>query len=142
MFSNYNETLMARSIGAIVIGFLYIGVLSIGADSLLERVAPGAFDDAGRVHSVPLLLFTQLYVAVFAISGCYLTALLAPSHPMRHALIVGAVGLAFSIVATITLWDMVPVWYHVLTLALVMPFAWIGGRIRENQLAPRTLATS
>lgn len=87
---------------------------------------------------MPLLLFTQFYVAVFAITGCYLTARLASSHPMRHALILGVLGLAFKIVGTITLWDMVPVWYHVLALALVMPYAWIGGRLREDQIVRGT----
>jgi hypothetical protein len=26
------------------------------------------------------------------------------------------------------------VWYHVVQLALVMPYAWLGGRLRERQL--------
>lgn len=131
---------MARSIGAIVLGFILIGALSVGADALLRSLVPGAFDAAGRVESVPVLLLMQAYVAVFAITGCYLTARLAPSHPMRHALILGALGLAFNIVGSITLWDTVPAWYHVVALALVMPFAWIGGRLRENQLARRPTA--
>lgn len=131
---------MARSIGVIVLGFILIGALSVGADALLRLLVPGAFDAAGRVESVPVLLLMQAYVAVFAITGCYLTARLAPSHPMRHALILGALGLAFNIVGSITLWDLVPVWYHVVALALVMPLAWIGGRLRENQLARRPVA--
>lgn len=128
---------MARSIGAIVVGFLVIGLLSVGADAALRAVAPGAFDAAGRVDSVPVLLLMLGYVAVFAIAGCYVTARLAPSHPLRHALILGVLGLAFNVAGSIALWDTAPVWYHVVALALVMPLAWIGGRLREIELSRR-----
>ena len=125
---------MARSIGAIVLGFLLIGALSFGADMVMRAVMPGAFDAAGRTDSTAMLLLVQAYVGVFAISGCYLAARLAPSHPMRHALILGVLGLLFNIAGTIALWDTAPVWYHVLALSLVMPFSWAGGRLRELQL--------
>ena len=125
---------MWRSIMAVVVGFLFIGLLAFGADAVLRSVMPGAFDAAGRVTSVPVLILTLAYVGIFAIAGCYLAARLAPSHPMRHALILGVMGLIFNIAGTIALWDTAPAWYHVTALALVMPYAWIGGRIRERQL--------
>lgn len=128
---------MARSIGAIVLGFVLIGLLSFGADAALRGAAPDAFDAAGRVDSVPVLLLMLGYVAVFAIAGCYVTARMSPSHPMRHALILGALGLAFNIAGSIALWDTAPVWYHVVALALVMPLAWTGGRLREIEVSRR-----
>ena len=128
---------MARSIGAIVLGFVLIGLLSVGADAVLRAAAPGAFDATGRVDSVPVLLLMLGYVAVFAIAGCYVTARMAPAHPMRHALILGALGLAFNVAGSIALWDTAPVWYHVVALALVMPLAWTGGRLREIELSRR-----
>ena len=126
---------MLRSIGAILAGFVFIAVCAFGADMALRAAMPGAFDAHGRTDSIPLLLVTQGYVALFAITGCYLAARLAPNRPMRHALILGALGLAFNIAGSIATWDTAPAWYHVLALALVMPLAWIGGRIREAQLA-------
>ncbi|HET6567380.1 MAG TPA: hypothetical protein VFG50_05400 [Rhodothermales bacterium] len=128
---------MARSIGVIVLGFVLIGVLSFGADAVLRSVMPGAFDATGRVDSTPVLLLTILYVGLFATLGCYLTARLAPNHPMRHALILGALGLAFNIAGTISLWDTAPAWYHIVSLALVMPYAWLGGWLRERQVQGR-----
>ena len=68
---------MARSILAIVTGFIVIGVLAFGTDAALRLAAPGAFGPDGRVNSVPLLLFTQLYVFVYAVAGCYLAAWIA-----------------------------------------------------------------
>ena len=76
----------------------------------------------------------SIAVAVYAIIGCYLTARLAPNRPMRHALILGALGLVMNIAATVSLWGTAPAWYFILNLLLVMPYPWLGGRIRERQL--------
>ncbi|HEU4564869.1 MAG TPA: hypothetical protein VFS05_09490 [Gemmatimonadaceae bacterium] len=124
-----------RSAIAIATGFLLILVLSLGADSVVRATMPGAFGPGGRTDSVTLLLMVQAYLSVFAILGCYVTARLAPDHPMRHALMLGALGLAFNIVGMIIMWATAPVWYHVMALLLVMPLAWMGGKLREMQLA-------
>ncbi|MBV9773508.1 MAG: hypothetical protein JO040_06135 [Gemmatimonadetes bacterium] len=126
---------MLRSVIAVLTGFLLIGALSVGADALLLRALPTAFDAAGRVDSVPVLLLIIGYVGIFAVSGCYLAARLAPRAPMRHALILGVLGLLFNVAGTIARWDSAPAWYHVVSLVLVLPYAWAGGRIREAELA-------
>lgn len=125
---------MLRSIVAVAVGFVLIGALSFGADAVLRRAMPTAFDAAGRTDSVAVLLLIIGYVGLFAVSGCYLTARLAPSRPMRHALVLGALGLAFNVAGTIAMWDTAPAWFHVVSLLLVMPYAWIGGRLREVEL--------
>jgi hypothetical protein len=125
---------MLRSIAAVLFGFLLIGALSIGADVVLRQAMPAAFDAAGRVEGVAVLLLMMGYVGLFAITGCYLTARLAPRRPMLHALVLGALGLAFNVAGSAALWETAPVWYHVASLALVMPYAWIGGRLREVEL--------
>ncbi len=125
---------MLRSIAAVLFGFVLIGALSTGATLVLGQAMPAAFDAAGRVDSVPVLLLMMGYVGLFAVTGCYLTARLAPRRPMLHALVLGALGLAFNAANAITQWDTAPAWVHVASLALVMPYAWLGGRLREIEL--------
>ena len=125
---------MKRSAVAIAAGFVTIFVLAMGTDVALRALLPGRFGPDGRVDDVALLL-TLLYVFAFAAFGCWLTARLAPDRPMRHALILGALGLAFNVAGTIAMWDTAPAWYHLVALGLVMPAAWVGGTIRERQLA-------
>lgn len=128
---------MARSIAAVVAGFLLIAALAFGADALLRQLMPSAYAADGRVESTAVLLLAQAYIAVFAIAGCYLAARLAGRAPMRHALILGALGLAFNVAGSIAMWHTAPAWYHVLAIALVMPYAWVGGRLREIELGRR-----
>jgi hypothetical protein len=75
-----------------------------------------------------------LYVGVFAVAGCYVAARLAPRRPMWHALALGGLGLVFNIAGTFATWNDAPIWYHVVSVGLVMPYAWLGGYIRERQL--------
>ena len=125
---------IARSVGAVVLGFVLIGALSFGTNYVIGQFVPGFFDPGTRITSVPLLLGVMAYVAVFAVFGCYVTARLAPSRPMLHALVLGALGLAFNVMGSIQLWDTAPAWYHIASLLLVMPYAYLGGLIRERQL--------
>lgn len=123
-----------RSVSAVLAGFVMIAVLSIGADALMRQMVPTAFGPAGQMESPPLLVFTLLYVGIIAVSGCYLTARLAPDRPMLHALVLGGLGLLVNIGGMIALWETAPAWYHVTAVALVMPYAWAGGRLREVEL--------
>ena len=126
---------MKRTVLAVAAGFVLIAALSFGTDAMVRTAWPESFDAAGATTSVPLLLLTLAYVGVFATAGCYLTAALAPNRPMRHALILGALGLAFNVAGTVAMWNSAPAWYHGLALALVLPYAWLGGRLRERELA-------
>lgn len=126
---------MIRSIIAIVVGFVVIGVLSMGTDAAL--VAAGLFPPHGQpITATGPLLLTLAYVAVYAIGGCWLAARLAPSHPMRHALILGVLGQVFTAFGVYSQWSqaLVPHWYCIVSVLTVMPYAWLGGRLREMQL--------
>jgi membrane glycosyltransferase len=124
---------IVRSILAIVAGFLFIGALAFGAGAGLQSA--GIMPPAGEpLTDIGPILLETVYVALFAITGCWLAAWLAPDRPMRHALILGVLGLAFNLMGAVATWGQRPAWSTVLNLALVMPYAWIGGRLREMQL--------
>jgi len=132
---------LVRSILAIVTGFLVIAVLAFGTGAALT--AAGVFPAATEpIANTGLLLLETAYVAVYAIVGCWLAAFLAPGRPMRHALILGVLGLAFNLAMAPATWGLRPAWSILLNLALVMPYAWIGGRLREMQLARAQVAAS
>jgi hypothetical protein len=137
---------MLRSAAAIVVGFVLIGLLAVSSDLALMRAFPAHFDAAGGTRNAALLLTTLGYVTAYATFGCWLTARLAPSRPMFHALVLGALGLAFNVVGSAMKWDTAPLWYHVVGLGLTLPAAWLGGWLRERQLArvggARRLATA
>lgn len=55
-----------------------------------------------------LFLLATFYHTVFGILGAYITARLAPRRPMLHALILGAIGVAVSILGAVVTWSKGP----------------------------------
>lgn len=125
---------MGRSIFAVLAGFVLIFALAMGTNVLLGAVAPELFVASGVVTDPFALVLSLAYVAVYAIAGCYLAARLAPSRPMRHALVLGALGFVFNVLGVVMTWGQVPAWYNLAGLALTVPYAWIGGRLAERAL--------
>jgi len=128
---------MLRSILAIVVGFLVIGGLVGVTDLAMHSVVPDRFAANGGVTDPLLLMITELYVFVYAAFGCWLCARIAGRRPMFHALVLGVLGFIFNIVGTSMTWQLYPAWYHIVALILVMPAAWLGGRIAERQFENR-----
>ena len=92
-----------------------------------------------------LFLLATLHRTIFGVFGAYITARLAPSRPMLHALILGAIGAAVAILGTVLTWnkgpDFGPHWYPIALVLLGMPQSWLGGKLRELQLAPHIRTT-
>ena len=131
---------MARSIFAVIAGFVVTGLL-IGATTMgLTATLPGAFDARNAPNGIGMLLAMHLYVAVYATLGCWLAARLAPSHPMRHAMIVGLLGVLVN-AANPAIWTLYPMWSNVISIGTPLLWGWVGGRIRERQLAGATTPT-
>lgn len=125
---------MMRSVWAILAGFILIGVLAFGTDAIMRAMSPWAFDAQGGTTNLPILLVMIGYSAVYGTVGCYVAARLAPSRPMRHAMILGVIGVIVTSLATMALWGHTPAWFNIINLLSVLPLAWLGGRLRENEV--------
>jgi hypothetical protein len=80
-------------------------------------------------NPVWLIAIIILYRTIFNTFGCYLTARLAPNKPMKHAIILGIIGVVLTIVGLIAMWDIPPRWYPISLIVLTLPAAWLGGKM-------------
>lgn len=57
------------------------------------------------------------------VAGAYLTAKLAPSDPMKHAMILGYVGIVLGLIGLVATWNLGlgPHWYPVALVVLAVP---------------------
>ena len=126
---------LGRSVWAIVAGFLAVVVLSNGTDILLNKL--GIVPPLGQWKSDTLFAWATIYRTVDGIIGSYVTARLAPSRPLWHAMIGAFIGMILGAAVAAATWnkDMGPHWYPLALIALAIPCAWIGGKIREMQLS-------
>ncbi|MBI5067885.1 MAG: hypothetical protein HZB56_06570 [Deltaproteobacteria bacterium] len=126
-----------RSAGAVAAGFALTFVLSVATDALLH--ATGVFPPFGQPMADGLFVLATAYRSVYTVAGGWLTARLAPARPMRHALVLGAVGLAAATAGAVATWnrgpEFGPHWYPLALVALALPCVWAGARLRERAAA-------
>lgn len=130
---------IGRSIVAIVAGIITGVVLSIATDLVMHTL--GYLPPLGEGASGGSLMVATVYRTVYGVLGAYFTARLAPSRPMLHAMVLGALGLVVSAAGAAATWKKGPAfgphWYPVALTMLALPTAWAGGRTREIQLTRR-----
>src|SRR5712692_8945357 len=133
---------LGRSIGAVIAGILVGALLAIGTDEVLHLTR--VFPPWDQPASDALLLLATAYRTIYSVAGSYVTARLAPNRPMLHALVLGVLGLAVSIVGTVVTWNKGPAfgphWYPIALVVLAMPQCWAGGKLYEMQLRARAVA--
>ena len=123
-----------KSIGAVLSGLIFIGISHTAVDKILEGLGIFPNPDQG-LHVTWMLVLAFAYRAVLSIVGCYITAVLAPSRPMLHALILGFIGLVISTIAAINFipMNLSPAWYPIALAVVSVPCAWIGGMLAERR---------
>lgn len=123
---------LLRSTGAVVLGIFTGAVLSLGTDQVLHVLQ--VYPPWGQPMYDPRLNLLALgYRLPYNIAGCYLIAWAAPRHPMRHALIGGAIGFALSALGAVAAMnaDLGPLWYPVALALSALPCAWLGGLLHR-----------
>jgi hypothetical protein len=120
-----------KSIWAVAAGVLVIIVVTTLVDILLHVV--GVFPPMDQPISDGLALLATSYRIVISVAGAWLTARLAPSKPMKHALILGCVGVVLGLVGVVWTWNLGlgPRWYPIGLVVLALPQCWAGGKIYE-----------
>jgi len=121
-----------KSVIAVLAGFIFILITHTGTDTILESA--GVLPKGNLFVGTGLILLVLGYRAVFSLVGCYLTARLAPQKPMKHALVLGSIGLIISSVGAIMLSHLGPGWYAWTLAAISLPVAWMGGKLHEVRL--------
>jgi hypothetical protein len=128
---------MGRSVLAVIAGALVMvaGVVAMGF--VLVRLVPGVdgtVTERRPIAALALLLSANLVVAAL---GGYVTALVAPRDPVRHALALGVVQWILYLISALSERSAVPLWWHLGMIVFLIPLVWLGGQVRAWQTAPR-----
>lgn len=120
---------LGRSIWAVFAGFLVGAILSLGTDQVMHVLK--IYPPWGERMSEGLFWVATAYRILYTIIGGYLAAQLAPNRPMKHAMILGTIGLILSIAGAAATWnrDVGPHWYAILIAAIAIPCSWLGAKL-------------
>ena len=91
-----------------------------------------AIENGGQFTAETRLLLSHIVIAsVVAFISGFLAALVAGENK-RAPLILGFLLLAVGLLKVVMSWPYVPIWYHVIFTATLLPMTIIGGRLKTT----------
>ena len=134
---------MVRIVLGVIAGFLAWAIVWVGSEKILSAIWPewygvhqlafeAAVANGGLFTADTTLLLTHIVLGsiVSAMSG-FLAALIAGENK-RAPLVLGFVLLAFGLLKAVLSWPYVPIWYHVIFTALLIPMTIMGGKLKTT----------
>ena len=124
---------MLRIIFAVIAGFLLWGALCVPANAVVAAVFPERFEaDGGTFDALMCLLLIAMSVG-YSIASGYLVAAIGREDARRAVWGLAIVNLCFGIFVEVSYWNSLPVWYHLVFLALLIPGILLGGKLRMRR---------
>ena len=134
---------MIRIILGIIVGFIAWSIVWLGSEKILSAIWPAwhgahqlAFETAvssGGVFTADttILLMNIVRGSVISVMSGFLAAVIA-GESRRSPLILGFLLVAFGLFIVFMSWSYIPVWYHVIFTALLIPMTILGGRLKST----------
>ncbi len=133
---------MVRIILGVIGGFIGWMMLFIGIEKIISALWPAfgvnqkAFEEAikngGQFTADTTMLLTQLvFGTIVSVMAGAIAALIA-GETSKAPLFAGILLLLMGIAKAAMSWQYVPVWYHVVFTAMLLPLAFLGGRLINN----------
>ena len=116
-----------KSIWAVVAGVVFIIAATTLVDIALHLA--GIYPGMDQPLDDRLALLATSYRIVIGVAGAWITARLAPGRPMKHAMILGYVGVVLGLIGLLATWNkgLGPRWYPIALVLLAIPQCWLGG---------------
>ena len=126
---------MIRSVAAVLAGIVVLTIASFAIEAAADPVVLRVFPDALQIgapigHALPARLFMMAYTMLSVAAGGYVTAWIARSAKVWHAVIMGAIEVALTVCAMFKLLHQAPLWSWLLGMVLLVPAAWLGAVFR------------
>jgi hypothetical protein len=132
---------MVRIVLGVIAGFFAWALVWFGIEQMLSALWPEwygapqrAFQEAiekgGQFTAATRLLLMHIVIgSIVSVLAGWLAALSARENK-RAPLVLGLLLLAFGLLKAALSWPYVPLWYHVLFTALLLPMTMLGGKLK------------
>ena len=121
---------MLRLIIAVVAGYAVWTALWLGLGSMLRamEILPA---ETVAIESTPPLLVLVAGSIIASLAAGFVVATIARSTATQPVLILGVLLFATGLFVELQYWHLMPVWYHVVFLVLIVPVCIVGARLRS-----------
>ncbi|MGH8105175.1 MAG: hypothetical protein ACREO1_01625 [Arenimonas sp.] len=134
---------MLRIVSGVIAGFFSWLVAWVGSEMLLSAIWPEGFgvhqrafqaaiENGGQFTADTTFLLTHVVLcSIVSVMAGFLAALIAGENK-RAPLVLGFLLLALGLLKAGLSWQYVPIWYHVIFTALLVPMAIAGGKLKSS----------
>ena len=120
---------MLRRTGAVLAGYVFWSLLWLLGNQLFFAEAARSAQAGERVESITTLLPILLLSMFCSLLAGWVTARLQPVPPRREVIYMALLLLVTGIGVQASVWSMMPLWYHLAFLGLLLPLSLAGGRL-------------
>lgn len=130
---------MWRIVLGVIAGVFGWLIVWVGIEKIISAIWPAfgvhqkAFEEAikngGQFTADTTMLLTHIVVGSIVSVMAGALAALAARENSRAPLIAGCLLLAMGVAKAVMSWQYVPIWYHVIFTAILLPMAIIGGKL-------------
>ena len=133
---------MVRIVLGVIAGFFAWAIAWVGSEKILSAIWPefgthqrafeAAITNGGQFTADTTMLLTHIVLgSIVSVMSGFLAALIAGENK-RAPLVLGFLLLAFGVLKAIMSWPYVPIWYHVIFTALLIPMTIMGGKLKTT----------
>jgi hypothetical protein len=128
--SDISTKTMWRTVAGVIAGNLAWTMVWLGLNVGLrsQGLLPG--DPTERIESATPLLIMLIASVVFSIAAGWIATAIAPGAGYVPAILLAVIQLGLGIFFQSQAWQLVPLWYHLPFLVLIVPATLLGARLR------------
>ncbi|MFN0085697.1 MAG: hypothetical protein ACKVX9_09940 [Blastocatellia bacterium] len=134
---------MVRIVLGVIAGFIAWSIVWVGSEKVLSAIWPewygvhqiafeAAVANGGQFTAdTTILLMNMVRGSIVSVMSGFLAALIAGEN-RRSPLILSILLVAFGLLIVVLSWRYVPLWYHVIFTALLVPMTMLGGKLKST----------
>lgn len=134
---------MLRIVLGVIAGFIAWSILWVGSDQLLQTFSPGWYgahqdrvalavvNGESFTSDTTILIIGLVRSAITSIMAGFIAAVVAGEN-RRSPLILGIILVIVGIAVQVHLWNVFPIWFHVIFWLMLIPLTILGGRMKQT----------
>lgn len=122
-----------RVVVAVLAGAIVWAVLWIGGTQAAQAAFPAQLTPTQPITHTGALLGLILYSVVLSLLAGFVAAVVGRAQAVTAVWALAILQLVLGIGFEVSAWHLMPVWYHLVFLALIVPATVMGGRWRARR---------
>jgi len=131
---------MGRAIAGGVVGYIVWTVLWLGGNAGILAAFPGGMDENGAMAEPGVGVAALVLSVICSLAGGAVCAAIA-TKPTKSVMVLAILLLLTGIGVQASSWDLMPIWFHIPFLLLLVPATLAGGRLAGRGGATAVPAT-